>query len=133
MGERQIYLTFIQQTIECMRRNSFFLKGWSVTLISAIFVLATTKSDSRYIIIAFLPAITFWILDSYYLYQERLFRELHKAVIKQKNNEDFLSLDISDFKDEIKWHKAVSSLTISIFHGCIIGMIGVVMFILLIF
>jgi hypothetical protein len=60
--------------------NSFLLKGWNVTLIIALFVLASSKGNASFVCIAFLPCIVFWALDGYFLWQERLFRALYYQV-----------------------------------------------------
>jgi len=75
------HLELIQATILRMGQNSFIYKGWTVTLVAAIFVLAA-KNDLNpwYLLIALLPAVTFWGLDGFYLRQERLFRRHYDAV-----------------------------------------------------
>ena len=71
MESKLKHLEFIQSVIDRLSRNSFLLKGWSVTLISALFALAAKDSNKQYILLAYFPIITFWILNGYYLSQER--------------------------------------------------------------
>jgi hypothetical protein len=75
--DKAAYLAMIQLIITRMGANSFILKGWNVTLVSALFALSVKDSNTRFVMIAFLPALVFWILDAYYLRQERLFRKLY--------------------------------------------------------
>lgn len=82
------HLELIQGIISRMAQNSFQLKGWTVTLIAALFALAARDADDKYIILAYFPAIVFWILDSYYLSQERYFRYLYDEV-RQKNGRKY--------------------------------------------
>ena len=70
----------IQGVITRMASNSFALKGWAVTLVAGIFALSAKGADWRYFLIAFVPVLVFWGLDSYYLRQERLFRALYDRV-----------------------------------------------------
>ncbi len=49
------HLEIVQQVITRMAGNSFFLKGWSVTLLSAILAIAVKDGLHRMIWIAFLP------------------------------------------------------------------------------
>jgi hypothetical protein len=56
------------------------MKGWSITLVSALFALAAKEANVRYAALALLPALCFWGLDAYYLREERLFRKLYDAV-----------------------------------------------------
>lgn len=64
----------IQAVVNRMSVNSFLLKGWSVVLISALFALAAGDSQALFVYIAYFPAIAFWMLDAYFLRQERLLR-----------------------------------------------------------
>lgn len=112
------HLEFIQNTILRMASNSFFLKGWTVTIIVGIFIFAdSTNNDSRYLYIVLLPIICFWVLDGFYLYQEKLFRQLYNKV--KDTNEDLIdfSMDTSTIKSEVQtWGSTVISKTLNIFY-----------------
>ena len=74
------HLEFIQNVITQMNSNSFQIKGWVVTLVSALLaIFASTKND-YFILAAIFPTIVFWFLDAYYLSQERKFRGLYNDV-----------------------------------------------------
>lgn len=80
-SEKKIrHLEMIQGVINRMASNSFMLKGWAVTLVAGIFALAVKDADKLYFLVAYIPVIIFWGLDSYYLLQEKLYRELYKKV-----------------------------------------------------
>src|SRR5258708_3637589 len=68
------HLEFLQFVITRMASNSFLLKGWSVTLVAALFALAAKDSDKKYIVVAYFPVSVFWILDAYFLSKEKQFR-----------------------------------------------------------
>ena len=85
------HLEFIQGVINRMANNSFMLKGWAVTLIAGIFALAGKDTDKMYFLVAYIPVIVFWFLDSYYLLQERLYRSLYEKVC----NTDEKDIDFS--------------------------------------
>lgn len=124
---KEKHLEFVQGVINRMGQNSFLIKGWSVTLVSAIFALAANDSNQKFIIIAYFPTIVFWLLDSYYLYQERLFRKLYDSV-RNIETVDY-SLDTSSFdKGVVDWVKAAYSKTIILFYGIIILTLLIVMF-----
>lgn len=74
------HLELIQGVINRMAGNSFALKGWGVTLVAGIFALAGKGTDKLYFLVAYIPIIVFWGLDSYYLLQERLYRALYDKV-----------------------------------------------------
>ena len=77
------YLKIIQNVIDRMARCSFWIKGWCITLITAILAFSVKGSNPSYATIGFLPVFVFWFLDSYYLRQERLYQVLYKNVISE--------------------------------------------------
>ncbi len=101
------HLEFIQSTISRMASNSFMLKGWCVTIIAALVALSIKESDFRLYLFTIVPTITFWLLDSYYLLQEKLFRHLYNDVrIKNEQNVDF-SFDTSCYRQKESYIKIV--------------------------
>jgi hypothetical protein len=126
------HLEFIQNVITRMANNSFLLKGWTVTIVAALFALAAQNSNSKFVILAFFPVVAFWILDAFYLWQERLFRALYNDIRKKPKDciqlEGPFSLDTKDYKGkERSWAKTTVSKTLIIFYGTIIIAICVVM------
>ncbi len=121
-------MELIQGVVNRLSHNSFLLKGWSVILISAMFALAAKDTQIMFVYLAYFPAIAFWILDGYFLWQERLFRALYNKVrVLDENDIDF-SMDTEELKAKEKsWPEAMLSRTFRIFHGTIIGSIVVVM------
>ena len=75
------HLALVQGVVNRLAGNSFALKGWSVTLVSALLALAAKDANVWLVAIALLPALTFWGLDGYFLGQERLFRGLYAKLI----------------------------------------------------
>lgn len=87
METKMKHLEFIQGVINRMAGNSFMIKGWSLTIISAGFALLAIRGISLYyLFIAAIPIICFWILDGYFLSQERMFRTFYKN--KAENGPD---------------------------------------------
>jgi len=80
MDAKLKHLDLIQSIITRMANNSFLLKGWAVTLLSGIFALAWNQESIWHFILAYIPVVMFWFLDSYYLQQERLYRGLYDKV-----------------------------------------------------
>lgn len=80
MENKHKHLEFIQNAINRMAGNSFLLKGWTVTLVSAIFALAQKDANRAYLLVPILPGLIFWFLDGYFLRQERLYRKLYDHV-----------------------------------------------------
>lgn len=130
MNDQRIkHLEMIQAIINRMATNSFIIKGWSVTLVSALFALSAKDADGRYVLVSYFPAIIFWILDSYFLYQERLFQNLFDKVrLEAASTTDFSMSTKGLICDRASWEAALVSKTILIFHGTIILTICIVLF-----
>jgi len=125
------HLEFIQGTVNRLSTNSFLLKGWSVVLVSALFVLSSTQANQKFVWLAFIPAVVFWGLDGYFLWQERLYRKLYDRVREKKPEDIDFSMDTRDFLSDVGgWLKAVFSTTLIPFHGVLVAAIIVVMTVL---
>ena len=78
--EKIKHLEFIQAVITRMNSNSFQMKGWMVAIVSAILAVYASTQNDRFVLVAIFPAVVFWFLDTYYLWQERKFRGLYNDV-----------------------------------------------------
>jgi len=124
------HLEIIQDVINRMANNSFLLKGWSVVLVSALFALAAKDSNTLYIYLAYFPTIAFWVLDGYFLRQEKLYRKLYDKVRNTDDSKIDFSMDTSSVTKQVSaWSEVVFSKTLSIFHGVIVLTILLVMWI----
>jgi len=109
------HLEFIQNIITRLANNSFMLKGWSITLVSAILGFVYNDPKTYPVIFISIIPVMFWILDSYFLYQERLYRKLYDNVRKlEQSNIDF-SMVVSPYR--FGWIKTFFSKTIIIFYA----------------
>lgn len=119
MNKKFKHLEIIESAISRMASNSFALKGWTVTLIAGIFVLASKDSDKAYFLIAYIPIMVFWGLDAYYLLQERLFRALYDKIRALDEEEIDFNMDtsLSEFHTgKNKYSKCLTSKTILGFY-----------------
>lgn len=82
--EKMKHLELIQGVITRMASNSFVLKGWSVTLATALFGFSAKESEPSLALLALLPIAVFWGLDGYYLALERKFRILYQEAVDGK-------------------------------------------------
>jgi hypothetical protein len=115
------HLEMIQTIISRMAGNSFLLKGWSVTLVAALFALAAKDSNPLFLFVAYVPCICFWALDGYFLRQERLFRRLYDHVRKFDDTAIDFSMDTTLFKADVQgWLRTMFSITIVAFHGVVL-------------
>ena len=130
MEKKAKHLELIQGVVNRLSTNSFLLKGWSVVLVSALFALSAPNSNVSFVFLAYIPAAIFWGLDAYFLWKERLFRDLYNHVrMLNDGNIDF-SMDTKPFqsgRDFQAWLDAFFSRTLIAFHGALISAIVVVM------
>lgn len=103
MENKRKHLELIQAIISRMAGNLFFLRGWSITLITGVLALSTAKGQySGYVLLAYFLLLIFWILDGYFLSQERQFRCLYDDV--RSFNEKDIDFSMSREKYKDIWH-----------------------------
>jgi hypothetical protein len=109
----------IQGVINRMDSNSFLIKGWTLTLVVGTLLL---HFKGMQIFIVFIPTLVFWILDSYYLRQQRLYRKLYDWVVenRMKTDENLFKMDTTRFKKKVDRVRIIFSLTLLDFYGLII-------------
>jgi hypothetical protein len=118
MDNKIKHLEMIQQIIDRMAKNSFSLKGWTVTLISGILFLSTKSEMKSSLFIVYIPIIGFWTLDGYYLQQERIFRAIYD-VVRTSDNDFKFSInpkEILKHHKKNKWKSCILSKTECIFY-----------------
>ena len=119
------HLEMVENVIERMAKNSFQLKGWAVTLVTIVGALGAKESDKRFMFLAFIPIIGFWILDAYYLQQERKYRALYRTICESKSNKVDFNMNTklikytSDETKKIKFFNCLKSTSVSVFYGII--------------
>lgn len=75
MDAKLKHLEFIQNVITRMNSNSFLIKGWAITLVSALFALAAKDANINYVLISYIVIPVFWVLDGFYISRERQYRD----------------------------------------------------------
>lgn len=130
MDKKLSHLEMIQGVVNRLSHNSFLLKGWSVILVSALFALAAGDSRIYFVYLAYLPAIAFWLLDAYYLWQERLFRALYDHVRSMKDDEIDFSMNVPVVESKVgRWAEVIFCKTLLVFHATLVVAILAVMFV----
>ena len=119
------HLEFIQGVVNRLASDSFRLKGWAVVLIAALFVLLVGEGRIELAAIGIVPVLLFWGLDSYFLWQERLFRALYDHVRRLENHAVDFSMDTRAFRTgwNRTWLGAALSITLILFYGALIAAI----------
>lgn len=126
--DRIEHLKIIQAVIARMAQNSFALKGWAVVIVAALLSIAAAGSQRALIFIALIPVVAFWLLDGYYLRQERLFRRLYDSARNESGGEDAdFSMNTATVSHEVASLIAtVGSITLATFYGGLLASIIVV-------
>ena len=86
-------------------------------LVAAMVLIARENLQNQYfVLVLLLPVVGFWILDGYFLWQERLFRQVYEEV-RQQSDTDF-KMDLGKHRDKPKcsWISAIFSVTLIIFY-----------------
>ncbi|WP_020560644.1 hypothetical protein [Thiofilum flexile] len=126
------HLEMIQQVINRLAGNAFIIKGWSITLTSALLLFIAKEDKDQIAWAAVLVILAFWLLDALYLQKERQFRALYNHYIQQPQNSatDF-KMDISQFKDQVGsvWKVLFAPSLISLHLPLLIGLVLVLVLI----
>jgi hypothetical protein len=118
------YLKMIQAVINRLAQNSFQTKSWSVAAVTAILAFASHAAQTANCALALFPAFCFWIMDAYYLKQERLFRALYSAAIR--GEAALYSMDTSPYEMSVQSIEATMFATpVILVHAIIFVVIGI--------
>jgi len=108
------HLEMIQGVVNRLAANSFLIKGWSVTILAAALLFIANTSAPEWVALGFiLPALGFWGLDGYFLWQERMFRKIYDSV--RANSATDFSMKPAKRKGD-SWLSAVFSRTLLAFY-----------------
>lgn len=118
MEKKLKHLEFIQNVITRMNSNSFLIKGWTITLVSALFALAANDSNLKFVWVSYIAILVFWILDGFFIAIERRFRDLYSEVAEKEEDKIDFKMDTSKFKKgDRTWLAGIFSKTLIPFYG----------------
>ena len=126
------HLEFLQANITRMNQCSFQMKGWAITIASALIALHVTgfsKCDCHniFIWIAIAPTFLFWLLDAFYLSREHKFIGIYNDVARI--TPDSIRREVKDYAMPLNqyrgWHYSyirafIASISTIGFYGIII-------------
>jgi hypothetical protein len=78
--QRIRHLEMIQAVVSRLGGNGFLIKGWAITVAGAFLAFAVNRQKYGLALAALAPTFLFWLLDAYFLRNERLFRHLFDRV-----------------------------------------------------
>jgi hypothetical protein len=116
--EKLKHLEFIQNVISRMNSNSFLIKGWTITLVSALFALAAKDANINYVLITYVVIPIFWFLDGFFIATERQYRDLYNEIRQKQDSEIDFDMNTSRFNTGNKtWLCGVFSKTLIPYYG----------------
>jgi hypothetical protein len=129
MDKKIKHLEMIQMTISKFDNNSFLLRGWAVTLVTAAIALNTKQSDKSFFLIAYLPIAVFWIFDGYFVSVKRRYLALYNHVRKLPDKKIDFSMDSKPFKKgKNTWKSGCFAHFPLVFYGTLLFLVIVVSF-----
>lgn len=118
ISDQQVkHLEFIQAIVTRLGNGSFLIKGWTLTAAGIFFAVLAKDLSWKVAVTGFIPIAGFWLLDSYYLRQERLFRKLYDAVRLPESTVDPFSMNVSSYRSTVPWRVVIRSHTMRNFYG----------------
>lgn len=136
MEEQKIkHLEMIQGIVTRMNQNSFMLKGWMITIVSALLAIYADKGNIAYLVVTIFPILVFWFLDAYYLQQERKFRGIYNDIVEGKDIALF-KMPIGEYNKkrdskysycDVFWSKTIAGLYFTIL-SCIVLIVLYIIF-----
>lgn len=111
------HMDYVQAVVTRLANNSVLLKGWALTLSSAVLGFAITQKHAGLALAALVPVTAFWLLDTYYLRQERAFRGLY-ADVAAKRVRDF-KIEPKLYAERQSWRSVAFSVSLAVYYGAI--------------
>lgn len=135
---KEKHLEFLQNNITRMNQCSFQMKGWAITIVSALIALfASTITEENpgnpmYLYSAAGAAFLFWCVDSLYLAKERKFVAIYNDAIGVGNGDE-KSIEIKEYEIPMQkykgWRYSIFSAMISPSEILLYGMIMIGLFV----
>jgi len=92
------HLDYIHNTINRMSTNSFIIKGWTISIVSVLFIFTDNDMNKKLIVVTLLSILVFWYLNGFFLQQERKFRALYDKIRNLPEKEIDFSMSTKEFK-----------------------------------
>jgi hypothetical protein len=123
LGDERIkHLEFIQAVINRYANSAFLVRGWALTIVAAFFAVVATRFEPLLAAVAVVPLSMFWVLDGYFLWQERLYRKLYDDVRRPTSTVEAMSMDASGYVGQTGWFDAIRSNTLVLFYGPLVAL-----------
>lgn len=79
------HLELVQSVITRLAGHSFIVKGWAVTLFTALLGFALANDRPLLAGLAAASSAIMWLLDTYFLQSERMFRRFYARIVDPRD------------------------------------------------
>lgn len=91
-------IELIQAKIDKVEKTSFVIKGWVITMVTAVLALLPETIDKLILgIVVGVSVIAFWYLDAFYLKVDRCYRWKYNWVVTNRADNDEYCLDLNPY------------------------------------
>ncbi len=113
------HLELIQDVVARLSTHSFRLKTLTLVQVAAILLAFSSSEDRALLLLAPIAAVLLWILDAWFLREERAYRR-HYDIVRQSPEEkiDF-AMDVSRLRGSVL--RSVFSPTLATFYLLLTG------------
>jgi len=116
------HLEMIQAVVSRLANNSFLIKGWSVTLTTALFGFAVSSDQWLLSLVGVVVSFMLWMLDAYYLQKEKAYRKLYDEIRLESASKSLFTMDysIAGAGAQPPIFAVVWTFTLKIFYGSLV-------------
>ena len=118
--DKRKHLEFIQGVINRLSSNTFLFKGWSITIIVAVFTAMVTTQNYNLLWLNLGAIIIFWFIDAYYLMLEQAYRKLYDKVAETDAEKIDYKMSVKQFIGFSAWLTAFKRPVLLMFYGTIL-------------
>lgn len=116
------HLEMIQAVISRLAHNSFLIKGWGITLTTALLGFSVSLEEPVIALVAVWTTMMLWFLDAYYLQKEKAYRALYReGRLGKLSNSKFLMNYADSSVEQTPIFRVAGTYTLSLFYGALIG------------
>ena len=126
--DKRKHLEFIQDVINRLSSNTFLFKGWSITIIVAVFTAIVTTQNYNLVWLNLGAVLIFWLIDAYYLMLEQAYRKLYNEVTDTDVEKIDYKMSVKQFVGISAWLAAFRRPGLLMFYGAILAVIIYIIF-----
>lgn len=118
--DKRKHLEFIQGVINRLSSNTFLFKGWSITIVVAVFTAMVTTQNYALMWLSLGATVIFWFIDAYYLMLEQSYCKLYNKVAETDIEKIDYKMNVKEYICFSAWIKAFKRPVLLMFYGTIL-------------